>query len=389
MPNNARDLDGNIVRCATYRREAHEGKIACPDCGWKMVYRPRVPEVRRDHFAHLPRKSGDPFRKCAWALMSSQHHSALQTLADEAPQVFDLLEGILGKEEARLEDGSRRADVLFPGGEGRYPVAFEAQFSRITYGANGTGRTIEERTRDYHANGVHVVWCFFGHLPWARDLIATCRRVYGCVGVLDEHGLSVEFRGANALWLDSHPIDALDRRNAYRQKKASEAREEQERQRREEQERREEAAQRASEQRARMEARRKEESAEWWAAFEERQREEKARYVVERERRQQEYERQVEARREAERRAIEIAEQGHRKRIADTNRRLGVDPENDDFTVEPVDVPASDILGTPRRTLYRVMFRGMPVGWVSENKAPERLLKLNTLRRAVAKKEVA
>jgi hypothetical protein len=263
--------------------------------------------------------------------------------------------------------------VLFPGKEGRYPVAFEAQFSRITFGGHGAGRSIQERTRDYHANGVHVVWCFFEHHQWSPDLIDTCRRAYGCVGIFSSNGLLVRFEGVKALWLDTHPIDALDKRTAWRQKQEAERQAERERQQREEEERRAEAARREAEQRARMEARHREEDAERWRRWQEEQREFAAR-------RRAEYERQAEDRRRAEREIIERARAERAARTAHVNRDLGIDPARDLFTVEPVDVPASAVLGLPRRTLYRVLFHGEPVGWSEPSKAAADLARLNAIR---------
>lgn len=389
MPFTVHDLEGRPVRVATYRPELHENKIVCPDCGWPMQRRRAIPDKRVAHFAHRPPQRGERPRKCAWALMTPEHHNALRALQDTPPQVFEALAGAYGREEARLEDGSRRADVLFVGAEGRHPVAFEAQFSGIQFGANGTGRTIEERTRDYHANGVHVVWCFFEGRRGARELFDACRRAYGCAGWLAADGNAVAFEGVTALWLDRHPIDAMDDRTAWRRKQEAERLAELARQRREEAERLAEEDRLRAEQIARMEARLQAERADdarrraaEWQASQARLREDAAR-------RRAEYERRAEERRQAEIAALERARAEAAARVAEVNRRLGVDPARDAFTVEPVAVPASATLGTPRRTLYRVLFRGAPVGWLDEARVRDRLAQLNTAHAGRRKKGAA
>lgn len=386
MPFTVHDPDGAPVNRRSYRPELHEGRIVCPDCGWPMVYRPEAPSIPRvAHFAHKapPRGEQNP-RKCAWAGMTEMHHNALRTLQDEPPQAFDALAGVYGREEVRIADGRRRADVFFggsdplvPGDEGRYPVAFEAQFSGIQW------HEIEARTRDYHAAGVHVVWCFFERRRGAREHLEACLRVYGCAGWLSADGASVEFRGVKALWLDAHPIDAHDRRIAYRQRREAERREIAEAERAALLARYAEQERAVAEARARMAARVQAERdeaarqqraaalAEWELA------QRRAQEALEHSR--LEYERRREERRREEIAAVERARAAEAARIADANRRLGVDPERDLFTVEPVEVPASSLVGTPRRVLYRVFYRGGPVGWSTEAKASEDLARLNQI----------
>lgn len=386
MPSYAHDLDGKRVSVARYRREQHEGKIVCPDCGALMRYQREIPLRRIDYFAHMPRLSGDVVRKCAWAGMRAEHHNALRSIVEHAPLNFNMLDGVVGVEEVSLKDRTRRADVFFAGDTSRYAVAFEAQFSRITYGANGTGRTIEERTRDYYANEAHVVWCFFEHLPWAHDLMETCLRVYGYVGVLSKNGMSVVFHGMQALKLDTHPIDVMEMRQSARIKKITAVREEQERMRREEQERMRREEQERKDQEsyeedrrlARMELRRKE-NAQLFAEIDERRKAESA----ERERKQREYELCAEARRIA----AQAAEEDMRKaRITKANRRLGVTLGVDGFTVEPVDHPPCPVLGLPARVMYRILWKGMPTGWTSAEKVSSEISRLNALRGAKKKK---
>lgn len=386
MPFTVNDLEGAPVNRRSYREELHEGRIVCPDCGWPMEFKREAPSVPRvAHFAHKrPPKGKQNPRKCAWTGMTEMHHNALRTLQDEPPQVFNALAGVYGRDEVRIANGKRRADVFFggtdplkPGDERRYPVAFEAQFSGIQW------CEIEERSRDYHAAGVHVVWCFFEGRRGAREHFDACLRVHGCAGWMSADGAHVEFSGADALWLDLHPIDAHDRRTAYRQKQKAERRAIAEAERAAILARHAEQERAAAEARARMELRIQQEHDEAarqqrtaalarWEALQ-------RQFQDALERSRLEYERQVEARRQAEIEAIERSRALVAARIAKANRDIGIDPERDAFTVEPVDVPASQVLGTPRRTLYRVFFRGMPAGWSYPARVAEEMAKLNAL----------
>jgi hypothetical protein len=177
-----------------------------------MHYRQMVLQPYRvAHFAHNPRATGQAERVCALALMTPEHVNAIETLLKYAPRVFDVT---CGKPEHRFCDGKRRADVFFPAGDGRYAIAFEAQFSAIPFAQYGEKYTIEQRTADYHAAGAHVVWC----LPAKRKhLIETIKRVYGCYGLLSDDGTEVVFFGTKAPSLNKHPQVWLAERTAWRE----------------------------------------------------------------------------------------------------------------------------------------------------------------------------
>lgn len=221
MPLTARTADGKVVYADMYRAEV---AIFCRDCGDPMHYRRYVDDPPRvEHFAHNPRGAASGPRACS-SETTPEHDNAKATLLLAAPAAFDALAGALGKyeQDVTIPDEPprlRRADVLFLSAEGRYPVAFEAQFSKIAFAANGSGRSVAERTADYHAAGVHVVWCFPGKRT-AQEHIAAARREYGCVGVLSPDGMEVEFRGVNALWLNKHPQRAAIERAQWRERQA-------------------------------------------------------------------------------------------------------------------------------------------------------------------------
>lgn len=222
MPLTACTADGRIVYANLYRAE---DALICRDCGDAMHYRRYVDDPPRvAHFAHNPRRTSAGPRACSNET-TPEHDNAKAALLSAAPEAFDALAGALGRYEQDIiipNTGEpprlRRADVLFAAGDGRYPVAFEAQFSNIAFATNGTGRSVKERTADYHAAGVHVVWCFPDKRT-AYEHIDAARRVYGCVGVLSPDGTEVRFSGVNALWLDRHPADALCERVEWHEKR--------------------------------------------------------------------------------------------------------------------------------------------------------------------------
>lgn len=235
-------VNTRLVRAWEYRAE-RDTPLTCPECGDPMHFRPRVNDPRRvAHFAHNPRTAAQGARDCDLRNQTPEHLNAKDTLLKMAASVFKVE---CGKQEHRFCEGKRVADVFFPSGAGRFAVAFEAQFSPIKFAADGERYTIESRTEDYHAAGVHIVWC----LPEKRrHLIETVRRVFGCYGVLSDDGLTVEFYGVNALFLNQHPASWLEgRRNwqaAQERKRLQELRQE-ERERQEkiaEQERERQAA---------------------------------------------------------------------------------------------------------------------------------------------------
>lgn len=221
MPLTARTVAGAVVYAAFHRLEV---AIVCRDCGGPMHYRRRNDDPPRvAHFAHNPHGAASGPRACSGET-TPEHDNAKTTLLLAVPDAFDALAGALGQPEQDIaipDTGRvRRADVLFGGTAGRHPVAFEAQFSKISFAANRTGRSVEERTADYHAAGVHVVWCFPDKRT-AQEYIAAARRVYGCVGLLSPDGTEVTFQGVNALWLDKHPAQALRERADWRHKQAA------------------------------------------------------------------------------------------------------------------------------------------------------------------------
>lgn len=225
MPLTACTADGRIVYANLYRAE---DALVCRDCGDAMHYRRYVDDPPRvAHFAHNPRGTSAGPRACSNET-TPEHDNAKAALLSAAPEEFDALAGALGRYEQDIiipDTGEpprlRRADVLFAAGDGRYPVAFEAQFSKIAFEANGTGRSVEERTADYHAAGVHVVWCFPDKRT-AHEHIDAARRVYGCVGILSVDGTEVQFRGANTLALSLHPAEALRQRAEWRERREHE-----------------------------------------------------------------------------------------------------------------------------------------------------------------------
>jgi hypothetical protein len=343
VPFRAKEESGRVILVRHYDDVTHSNRIVCPDCGWPMRFQDET-IGRVAFFAHRPRKKGEVARACAWAGMTEEHHTALRTLQNEPPQVFSTLAGVAGKEEARLDSGSRRADVLYPGADGRYPVAFEAQFSRIEFGAGGNGRSIEERTQDYHAAGVHVVWCFFDGREWADRMFAACLEYYGVAGRLSAMGSAVAFRGT--LDLAAHPLDTHHKRQEDR--KRQQARKARDRQymaeQRERMRRRELAA---------LTAGMLEEAERLRAAAEEQERQHRE-WREQAAQRESEYARAVAVRHQEEMREKREAE---RERIKHINASLGIDVETARFMVVPVGSPMAT-----RHKAYRVVCDGVDTG---------------------------
>jgi hypothetical protein len=343
MPFRAQEESGRVILVRHYDDVTHSNRIVCPDCGWPMRFQDET-VGRVAFFAHRPRMKGEVARACAWAGMTEEHHTALRTLQNEPPQVFSALAGIAGKEEARLDNGSRRADVLYLGADGRYPVAFEAQFSRIEFGAGGNGRSIEERTQDYHAAGVHVVWCFFEGREWADRMYAACLEYYGVAGRLSTNGSAVAFRGT--LDLAAHPLD--NHRKRQESRKQQQARRARDRQymaeQRERMRRRELAA---------LTAGMLEEAERLRLAAEEQERQDRE-WREQAALRQREYNRVAEILRQEERRRKKEEE---RERIKHINASLGIDVEIARFTVMPVGSPMA-----AHHRAYRLVCDGVDTG---------------------------
>lgn len=165
---------------------AGTGSFSCDECGDPMHY--VAMHKRKDgarvnaHFAHNPTSSGTP-RACSSIGQSEEHMNAKQTICMAAPLHFWWLRGLIGNVEVPLEH--RRADVLFTRSDGRR-IVFEPQFTKIPRSQ------IAERTRDYHAMGCDVVWCF----PKKRgDLYQWAKQHFYCVGLLDNDGNDVAFWG--------------------------------------------------------------------------------------------------------------------------------------------------------------------------------------------------
>lgn len=166
---------------------AGTGSFACAECGDPMHY--VAMHKRKDgtrvnaHFAHNPASSGIP-RSCSSIGQSEEHMNAKQTICMAAPNHFWWLRGLTGSVEVPLEH--RRADVLFTRTDGRR-IIFEPQFTKIPRSQ------IAERTRDYHAMGCDVVWCF----PKKRfdDLYLWAKQHFYCVGLLDNDGNDIAFWG--------------------------------------------------------------------------------------------------------------------------------------------------------------------------------------------------
>lgn len=160
--------------------------FACIECGDAMYYRQsfkRQDGVRvTEHFAHKPAQGGAA-RSCSSVGQSIEHMNAKQAICLAAPDHFWWLNGIRGDVEVPL--GQRRADVLFTRPDGRR-IIFEPQFTKIPRSQ------IAERTRDYHALGCDVIWCF----PEKRDDLYTWAKThFYCVGQLSNDGNEVTFWG--------------------------------------------------------------------------------------------------------------------------------------------------------------------------------------------------
>lgn len=213
MPYTAR-FQTMTIRPVTYRPEVHHD-LRCPDCDAPMHYRhaTRAP-VRAAHFAHNPRPPDAPERDCALASMTPEHINAIETLLKTGARLLGRPSGVA---EYRFCEGKRRADVFFAAHGDTYPVAFEAQYSPIPW--YGRLQAITERTADYHAAGVHVVWCF----PRSRaTLIAIAARVYGVYGILADDGTSVDIIGFETLTVTQHPAAWMADRQAKLDRQAAE-----------------------------------------------------------------------------------------------------------------------------------------------------------------------
>lgn len=216
-------VDGMIRRVRDYRGE-WKGRITCPECGDKMNYRTES-DYRVAHFAH--NLSGTPGgRSCSFADETPEHRQAKQTLLIEGLRFFQRATGEL-EYTFEVNGRKRRADVYLPQQDRQYAVALEAQYSPIDF-AGEDGRSIEERTRDYHAAGMYIIWC----IPPKRGsdkLKEALKRVYGCYGELSSDGETVQFVGANALFLNQHPMRWMQNRREYLEKRETVRRNEAER----------------------------------------------------------------------------------------------------------------------------------------------------------------
>lgn len=248
MPFTAR-VEDRIVDVNVFR-QSWDALLRCPECGDPMHYRRQVDTpFRRHHFAHNPAGT-EGGRTCSFSLETDAHREAKQTLLTEGARLFHRSSG-RREYPFEIHGRNRRADVWFPPNGDRYPLAFEAQYSPCLFGADGSLRTIVERTKDYHAAGIHIVWAFPDTPRW-QSHITEAMDLFGIVGRLTVDGSAVRFSGINALnqaeqphkWMVSRRHLA-EQRAAARAERIRQHQEAQEAQTREVLRRREEAEQRA------------------------------------------------------------------------------------------------------------------------------------------------
>jgi hypothetical protein len=218
-------IDQALVTIRDYRGE-WKGRLTCPECGDKMHHVSlTLDPFRVAFYRHNP--SGTPgARSCSFADETPEHRQAKQTLLAEGMRFFQRGAGEL-EYSFEVNGRKRRADVYLPQQDRQYPVALEAQYSPIDF-AGEDGRSIEERTRDYHAAGMYIIWC----IPPKRGsdkLKEALKRVYGCYGELSSDGETVQFIGTNALFLNQHPMRWMQSRREYIEKRETTRRNEAER----------------------------------------------------------------------------------------------------------------------------------------------------------------
>lgn len=205
-------IDTMKVDTLHYRGE-WKGRLCCPECGDKMHYVSLTLEPFRVAFyRHNP--SGTPGgRQCSFASETEAHRQAKQTLLAEGATFFRRSGGQL-EYTFTVNGRERRADVYFPPSGNQYGLALEAQYSPIQF-ADDDGNSIEERTRDYHAAGIHIVWCIETKRG-SDTLTSALKRIYGSYGEMPRDGSKVAFIGTNSLFLNKHPMQWMADRYAYR-----------------------------------------------------------------------------------------------------------------------------------------------------------------------------
>jgi competence CoiA-like predicted nuclease len=122
------------------------GPFVCPDCNEEVIL--KMGRTTVNHFAHV-----NPIA-CKFATGESDEHRRCKL------EIFQALQATPGIRNVELERpiGMNRADVSAE--IGGVPVAIEVQLSALSL------ETIQERTIEYHREGVYVLWL----LQWTPAL---------------------------------------------------------------------------------------------------------------------------------------------------------------------------------------------------------------------------
>jgi competence protein CoiA len=136
----------DVTRVKNPRLEIDQEQCICPLCGAQFTL--RVGLIRRAHFAHRNTECRTQYR---FHPESAAHLEAKLFLLDHLREEFPEYSEATIELEVKLEPIWRVADVLvtFPSG---WRQAHEIQLSSITV------EELRERTNDYTAMGIDVVW---------------------------------------------------------------------------------------------------------------------------------------------------------------------------------------------------------------------------------------
>lgn len=133
----AKNINGDWVSAET---AIHGNSYFCPECR-DPVHLIQGSKALRDHFRHNPQST------CGYGSGEGERHKRAKD------EIFKSLQSVLGANvEKEYKIGGRRADVYFPLPESDQGVAVEYQWSAIS------AEDLHDRTADYSANGVAVLW---------------------------------------------------------------------------------------------------------------------------------------------------------------------------------------------------------------------------------------
>ena len=133
-------------RITAYFALERHGPFICPDCNEEVIL--KMGRTTVNHFAHA-----NPIA-CKFTTGESDEHRRCKI------EIFRALQNVPGVRNVELERpiGMNRADVFAE--IGGVPVAIEVQLSALSL------ETIQERTIEYHREGVYVLWL----LQWTPSL---------------------------------------------------------------------------------------------------------------------------------------------------------------------------------------------------------------------------